>query len=355
MEGARDRGLPALRESREERRRALILGKVRLRSLPPQFWLWTLVILSAFGVVYWKLAQGELESAKTRVMAKQRAVAQALGAKLVPFRENVERWAAELAADAWPGDMVTDDLDVSKLARSPGVYLRARQSNAKSASALRRAAVASLHDGFTSCFFVRDGAVDPARGPKCQTTGDCQPGQLCNEYDVCAAPAMPYNMRLAYRALRVLSPEWTDELHEAGSDLAVTAYERDLDKVTRTDVPVAVDLLTRARYLTIVLDEDPQGGLPNEPDAGAETPEERVQRTPHFARVGVWDLKSGKLVARVRAEASGQVVPVGKRAVQDPEVMAAQQRQVNSCALALHVKQALGPARTAQGATAPQP
>jgi hypothetical protein len=111
--------------------------------------------------------------------------------------------------------------------------------------------------------------------------------------------------------------------------------------VTKHDVPIAVKLLSRSRYFTLVLDEDPPGGLPEElPDAG-ETASERVQRAAHFGRVGIWDLQDGHSLLRLRSEAGGEFVPVGRHALSDPQVNAAQQRQVNSCALALAVRQKL--------------
>jgi hypothetical protein len=150
-------------------------------------------------------------------------------------------------------------------------------------------------------------------------------------------------MRLAYRTLRVLSSEWTDELHQATSELAVNAYDRDLDSVTRYDVRIAADILARSRYFTLVLDEDPNGGLPQEiPDAG-ETPEERVQRAPHPARVGIWELSSGKPLLRLRADAAGKFLPMGQRVIRDPVTLAAEQRQVNACQLALDVRAKLSP------------
>lgn len=273
-------------------------------------------------------------------MAKQRAVLHALGPKILPFRNQAEAWVRELSA-AWPGDFVDPSASAEKISTSPGVYLRLRLANTTSAKAIRKAAQTSLLDGFTSCLFVRVGAPDPTKGPPCRVTADCEPGLLCNEWNVCSQPPRPYNMRLAYRALRVLSPEWTDELYEAGSELGVSAYDRDLDSVAKSDVPVAIELLSRAKYFTLVLDEDPPGGLPAEiPDAG-ETPEERVQREAHFARVGIWDLESKTPLLRMRAEAAGMFVPVGDRVVKSPGMLAAQQRQTNSCSLALGVRDAL--------------
>ncbi len=340
MVGSRERGLPSVNQARGERRRAMVLGRVRLRGMPPHFWLWALTGIGVFSVFYWRIAQGHLESRKAQVMAKQRAIAHTIGPTILPFRDRVERWVTELAG-SYPGDLVEKSAPLDVIRKSPGVYLRLRLANAHSARDIRRAARVSLHDGFTSCLFMSRDAASPTEGPPCTVTANCEPGKLCNEWNVCAAPPTPYNMRLAYRTLRVLSNEWTDELHGASSELGVNAYDRDLDSVTRYDVRIAADILARSKYFTLVLDEDPEGGLPTElPDAG-ETPEERLQRVGHRARVGIWELASGRPLLRLRAEAAGEFVPMGERVVRDPAVVAAQARQVNSCQLALAVRSAL--------------
>ena len=339
----RTRGLPSLEQARFERRRAIVAGKVRFRAMPPQFWLWAGLAIAAILVVYWKFAQGALESQKSAVMAKQRAMAQSLGPKILPFRDKVEAFVQSLAKGSGQ-EQVATDADYDRLARASAVYLRLRLKNAGSPDEIRRASVRSLRDGFTSCFFLHEKARDPSKGPPCNSPADCESGQLCNEYDVCAPPPEPYNMRLAYRSLRVLSNAWTDELHEATSELAVTAYERDLDRVTREDVPVAAKILARAKYFVGVLDEDPQGGLPTEVgDGGYESEEERAQRVPHYARIGIWEIASGKQLVRLRRRARGRAVPVGDHVVKRTETVHAQQRQVLSCSLALDLKQALEP------------
>jgi hypothetical protein len=339
--GARERGLPSVNQAKAEQRRAVVFGRVRLSGVPPHFWLWSLTAIGLFSVVYWRIAQGHLESTKALVMAKQRAIARTIGPSILPFRDKVEAWATELAGP-YPGDSISEAAPYDQIRQSPGVYLRLRLANAKTAKDIRKAARASLHDGFTSCMFQRKDAADPTQGPECRTTSQCAPGKLCNEWNVCADAPIPYNMRLAYRTLRVLSNEWTDELHEATSELAVTAYDRDLDSVTRYDVRIAAEILARSKYFTLVLDEDPQAGLPKElPDAG-ETPEERVQRVGHLARVGIWDLATGHQMLRLRSDASGEFLPVGPRKVQSPEILAAEARQVNGCTLALAVRAALG-------------
>jgi hypothetical protein len=330
-----------LNDARAERRRALVMGKARMPGIPLHFWLWTAVGIGAFGIIYWRIAQGQLEAARSKVMAKQRAMTVALGPKLFPFRDKVEGWVRELRAP-WTADHVAASADMEKIGVGASVYLRLRLANTGSPKEIRAAAKVSLRDGFTSCLFVnKPKAVSTEGAPQCRTIGDCASGLLCNEWGTCSPPEQPYNMRLVYRTLRVLSSEWTDELHQVTSELGLSAYDRDLGNVAKSDVPVTVELLSRAKYFTLVLDEDPPGGLPPEVNEASESPEERVQRVPHFARVGIWDLASGDPIVRLRAEAASEMVSMGKEAVISEVNLAAQHRQANSCGLALHVRDAL--------------
>ena len=338
---AREPGLGAVNEARNERRRALVFGKVRLRGLPPHFWLWSVTILGVFFVVYWRIVEGQLDGRKAQVMSKQRAIAKTIGPQILPFRDAVEGFTRELAG-SYPGDLVAG-ADLRLIEASPGVYLRLRIGSAKSPKDIRKAARSSLHDGFTSCLFRKTKTQDPTKGSPCKATADCTPGFLCNEWSVCAEPPVPYNMRLAYKTLRVLSPEWTDELHQTTSELLVNAYDRELDSVTRFDVRIAADILARSKFFTLVLDEDPEAGVPAEIPGATETPEERVQRTAHPARVGIWDLVTKKQIMRLRARAAGEFVPMGPKVIRDPITIAAEQRQVNSCQLALDVRTKLSP------------
>lgn len=334
------RGLPALNEAREARQRAIATGRVRLRAMRPVFWLWTSIVLSIFGVVYWRIAAGQLESQKSGVAAKQRAVRMSLGPRLLPFVERVEGWVTELGAGSVE-EVMASELNWDSLARKPGVYLRLLTSKTRDAASIRRAAAISLNDGFTSCFFIRDGAPDPTVGPKCETSADCDAGLLCNEWDVCSTVPRPYNMRLAYRAWRILSDDFTRSLQEASDDLQVRALERELDQVTRVDVPVAIEVLQRAKTVTIVLDEVPENlerPIPAKPGEISLTEEQRVQGTPHFARVGIWDVAAGQLLVRWRGRAESRLVSVGKRVELEPEQDAARTRQANSCFLATSLK-----------------
>jgi hypothetical protein len=348
----RERGLPSLNQARAERRRALVLGKVSIRAMPPHFWLWALVGMAAFGVIYWRVAESKLEGRKSAVMAKQRAISVALGPQVQPFRDQVEGWARELSAEG-VADFVAPGEALKDLREAPSVYLRLRRANTASAKQIRKAAQSSLLDGFTSCLFVSSTGLQ-TQGTSCRVTSECQPGQLCNEWNVCASPPRPYNMRLAYRALRVLSTEWSDELNAADSELAVNGYDRDLDSVAKHDVPIAVEIMTKAKFVTLVVDEDPPGGMPAQAPGAAETPEQVLQRTPHHARIGIWDLATKTPLLRLRAEAAAEFVALGSHAPLSAEAVAAQARQANSCSLALAVREKIASlAPPAQAPAAP--
>lgn len=335
------RGLPSLNEARDARRRAFATGKVRFHGMRPIFWLWAAVIFAVFGVTYWRVAAGKLASQKSGVSAKQRAVRTSLGPRLLPFVERVEQWAMDLHNDPLE-ERIAPQLNWDSLARRSGVYLRLLTTKAGDASNIRRAAAVSLNDGFTSCFFIRDGAPDPTVGKKCETSSSCEAGLLCNEWDVCSAVPRPYNMRLAYRAWRILSDDFTRSLQDASDDLQVRALDRELEQVSKVDVPVAIEVLQRAKTVTIVLDEVPDGVLkpqPIEPGVPILSDEQRVQGVPHEARVGIWDTTTGEVLVRWRGKAQSRLVSVGRRIELAPEIAAAQTRQANSCYLATSLKE----------------
>lgn len=352
MVDSRARGLPSLRESRETRNRAVVQGRVRMRDSQPQFWLWTMVLILAFGVVYWWYAENELEKQKSAVMARQRAFSEELTPRLEPLRDKLEEWVVELASGRWPGDAFHDDASVKALSKSKGLYLRLTLSDATDPESIRKAADRSLHDGFTSCLFTRKARLPNEGTKRCENPSDCPEGQLCNEFDVCAPPSQPYNVRLMYRAMRILSSKWTDELHQTTNDYEVRVFDRDLDKVSKTDVPMALELTSKARYFTALLDEMPEGGLPELPGVGdeggteddvEETVEMRLQAEPHAVRLGIWDLETGQQLVRMRTIADARFIPLGKSASSSLRTQRAQQRQVNNCSIAQTLRRKLSP------------
>jgi len=325
------RGLVAIEESRANRRAG------RLPAIPTRFWLWTLTVLVAWAIFYWRKTQGEIESEKAALFAKQRGVVAELGAKFDPLRQRIEDWTVQ-ASGAYAGDLVAPELKGWDFATQPGIYLRLRLRDAASPEAIRKAAMGSLRDGFTACLF-REPNADPTSGPPCKASHDCAPGTFCNEVDHCMPPAQPYNMRTAYHGTRVLGEDWTVRLRTASDDMTMRLLTREFDSAVKDDIPLVIDLLTRAQFFLLVLDEDPEEALPEN-----KHPLEAIQAMPHPSRVFLFGLKPGldKPLARVRRDVAGKFMATGENSPSDPDILASQQRQVNSCQLALSVREALG-------------
>ncbi len=338
MSDQRKPGLPSLNESRDSRRKRAASGRVNLAGgIPPKVFGYGMLVLIVGGFIIFRQAQAELEDQRQGIMTKQRATAKVLGPKLIPLRDIVEKGALELAGEG--KTFVDPSVDFSALFQKPGVYLRLRKQEANDVASLQEAAADSLRDGFTACLIQDPSAQPPTSGKACAESKECASGEYCNEFNHCQRPSSPFNMRMLYKSLLVLSEKWTKEVREAGTEYALTAYERGLDSVTQVDIPIAIDIYRRSKYAVIVLDEDPKGGLPKPLAGSFEKEAERVQRTEHYARIGVWDLGSGKLLARSRAYAAGELREAGSRKAEvSVESHAARSRTANSCGLALNFK-----------------
>lgn len=325
----RPRGLPSLAQSKQDR----ASGKVRYPST--KFWGWAAIVLAVTGIVHWKRSQGEVESTRSTLLAKQRAVVTELGPRWFPLREKIERWSLELAKEPG-GEVVEKNVLASwKFLDKPGIYLRLDVDQAASPDTLRKAANDSLRDGFTACLFRADNK-NQLSGKECKRTRECAMGEICNELDRCAPPAQPYNLRVAYRALRVLSDDFIRDVQDASGDLELRKYVLFFEDTVQDEIPIAIGLLERAQYFTLVLDEPvdnlkvPQGSSKSE----------ALRSVVHPSRVGIWRLSDGKLVLRVRRTPDVELKQSGMPL--DERVMLAQQRQALSCALAGSVRDAMG-------------
>jgi hypothetical protein len=319
------RGLAAIEEGRQRR------GS--FQNIPGRVLLWMFIILAAWAIIYWKYSQEKVEKARNALLAKQRDAASELGPRFLPLRDKLEQWVLA-AAGPWPGDLIAAEAASAPFRTNPSIYLRVLAEEAADIKTLREAAQGSLRDAFTSCLY-RGNNPDPWSGPECNFNRDCEPGLHCNEARHCTRPAQPFNLRVFYRGARVLSDEWIKEVREAPEDMRVRLLDHDFDAAVKEDIPLAIDLLVRAQYFLLVLDEKP-ADLSTVPDAG--TLMESLQLTSHPARVLVWDIAGDKQLLRLRTDAAAQVLGPGA----DARTSQAIQRQANSCAIAAAVRKALG-------------
>jgi hypothetical protein len=323
------RGLPAIAEARDLRAQ-----RKGTPSFSGKFWLWSLIAIASITIFYWKRTQTENDAQRARILTKQRVIAREVGGPYFALRDEVEAFTVKLANDTSDEDFVDLDLMTSAqnangdapLFKSPGVYLRVTKPSAISPQKIRESAKDSLRDAFSACF-LRTPHLDTRQGKACKKSKDCERGEICNELDVCSKPMQPYNLRIAYRGLFVLDPEWVRDVETASEELRLRWREDELTQANANDIPIAVDLVKRAKYFLVVVDDVPKGLEPM--DGG--TIEQAVQSEVHQARVGVLDLERHRTVLRVKRTVDVDIPVV-------PGQIEAQRRQVLNCALAQEVR-----------------
>lgn len=323
----REIGLKAVSSARAERQRSKhgrITGPVWLAAGGA-------VVLTV--VIAWLFSDRTLSKAKTELLAQQRAAVSTVGAEWAPLRDRIEQITTS-AAGEYQGDLVAPEASRWDFRSLPGIYLRLRVEDAKTPEAIRKNARESLKDAFTGCLLRYDNPSTAALA-----RGELDAGT--------ASQDQPWNLRQAYASTRVLTDEWAGEVKEAGDKLRLRVFEQQYEKAKRDEIPLAIDIVKRARFFLLVLDEDVAEA--RELGDGGVITMENLQQIPHPSRVHLVDLQTGKELARLRRTGEADFVMAGERAVQDPEVRAALRRQVNNCALAQEVWKAVRP--QAQAAT----
>jgi len=313
-------GLPAIYEGRAQRQRG------KFSRATPTLGLACTAGIAVVLVAYTLISSRQLETDRSALLAGQRAVEATVGAEWRPLRDRLEHMTLEAASPAWMGDFVDSGAASWDFRSLPGVYLRLRLADARSPESIRKASQASLKDGFVGCL-LREPNGAAARGAE----------------DAGPFAEQPWNMRQAYAVTRILTPEWIDEVKNAGDDKRLRVFSQQYKKAVDEEIPTAIELIRRAQFFLLVLDEDaPEAAA--RADGGAITPEV-LQLVAHDARVRVVNLKTGGDVVRLRGRAAGGFVPAGDRVIADPQILDAQQRQVNNCSLALQVTRAIGLAK----------
>lgn len=315
----RDIGLRAVSDARTARDRhkdRRISGPVAIVAGGAIF----LTILTA-----WLLASRSLSEGQKELLAQQRAAVTTVGAEWFPLRDRIERLTLEAAGD-YAGDLVAPRASSWDFRKLPGIYLRLRTAEAKDVASLRARAAESGRDAFAACLLREKSAYLDAVARGAEDAGT-------------NADDQPWNLRQAYAATRVLEDAWADEVKGAKDELRLRVFVQQYEKAAHEDIPRAIEIVKRAQFFLLVLDEDvPEAAALA--DGGAITAE-ALQQVPHPARVHLVDLKTNEVVVRLRRTAEGNFVFAGERGIRDPEALAAVKRQVNNCALAQSVLAAI--------------
>jgi hypothetical protein len=321
----RPRGLPAIAQAREDRSR----GRSRWTT---QAGLAAAAAVIAGLIAHKVVSEHELGSDKQALLAKQRAVAVTLGAEWFPLRDKLESEVLGAAKD-YPGDQVDPQARRGEFRTQPGLYLRMRLADTRDAAVIRKVAIDAKKDGFAGCL-LREPNERGVRG----------------EVDGGAFAEQPWNLGRAYTATRILTDDWVQEVKDADDDLRLRVFQEQYARAVRDEIPLAIEVVKRAQFLLLVLDEDvPEAAAFAE---GGAITEEALQLVGHPARVHVFDLASNREILRLRRSGDARVIPVGERVVADAETRDAMQRQANNCALAARVEEALAPPATANAGDA---
>jgi hypothetical protein len=308
------RGLPSIAAARERRSRrgARWTGQAGLVAAG--------AVLAAF-VLNALVTRRELSSGKQALLAKQHAVERTLGAQWFPLRDRIER-DVQTAAQSYAGDRVDLQARSGHFRSQPGLYLRMRLADARGPSRLGQAAANAKKDAFAACLLREPNE----RGLK----GDIDGGAFAEQ---------PWNLGKAYAATRILTQEWVSAVTDADEVIRLRVFSEQYDKAVGQEIPLAVDIVNRAQFFLLVLDEDtPEAAAFT--DGGPMT-EEALQLVGHPAQVHLFDLKEDREILRLRRSGDARVIPAGERRVSDSETLAAMQRQANNCALAGLVEAAL--------------
>jgi hypothetical protein len=314
MKKRRSRGLAAVTQAREDRAG----GRAK----------WTMQAgLAAGGAVLAGLVAHnvvtarELHSDRQGLLAKQRAVAATLGTEWYPLRDRLEGDVLTSAGE-YRGDHVEPEARSGAFRSQPGLYLRLRVAEASGPSGVRKVAVDAKKDGFVGCL-MREPNERGARG----------------EMDGGAFADQPWNLGQAYAATRILTDEWVQGVKDADDDLRMRVFTEQYAKAVSQEIPFAIEILKRAQFFLLVLDEDVADAA-KFTDGGPLT-EEALGLVAHPTRIHVFDLGTSKEILRLRRSAEARVIPAGEQVVTDPETHDAMQRQANNCALARRVEAAL--------------
>lgn len=308
------RGLPAIARLREERSRrgsrwTMQAGLVASGAV--------VVSLIAHGVI----SRQDLASDKRALLAKESAVEATVGVEWLALRARLEEDAVR-ASGVYAGDHVEAEARSGAFRNQPGLYLRARLVDARSPESVARVATTSQKDALVACL-LREPNERGLRG----------------ELDGGAFAEQPWNLGQAYWATRILLPEWISAVRGADDAVQLRVYTAQYDEAIRSEIPVAVEIIKRAKFFLLALDEDAiEGG----PGASASlVTEGALQLVPHPTRVYLFETSTGRELMALRRSGEGRVVQVGERAMTDPETRDALQRQANNCDLGHQIEAAL--------------
>jgi hypothetical protein len=302
-------GLPAIHAGRDARQRG--------RYTRPSVNLLIYVVAGAAAVLLgYRFFWGrQLDSGRDGLLAQQRAAVATVGKEWHAFRDQLETIALEAANSSAAGaaDTVLPEARMWDFRGRPGVYLRVRTADARTTTELRKAVPYSVRDAFTGCL-LREANPQLAQGLA----------------DAGESAEQPWNLKQAYQATRVLTDEWQAEVRNASDDMRLRVFQDQYERAKRDEIPLAIDILKKAEFFLLVLDDDVADAQPSG-DAGLRT--EDLMLVKHPTRIWIADLRRKTTLVRLTRSVDADYRVASGATTHAEEIEQAMRRQVNNCAL----------------------
>ncbi len=272
----------------------------------------TVLALTCWILASHKAADRKLESARQDLLGRWRREASGMSASDKALVERVAPWVEEATA-GYQGDWIGSELEASSALavtlKRPIVYLRGPLEVLKTPSGMREVAVSSGADALVLCL------IDP---PEDRTERQLL-GRVRSAYGrgkrMQVASAHVERLGVAVLGLPYLSDGWAQKVREASDARELSRLRASFESAPLKRARAAA----RAELLLLAVDEPGDVSVPAELDG----------ERPHSVRISLVDLRSHKLLLRLRHAVDPSWLSAGTRAEYA--------RGMDDCALALDV------------------
>lgn len=260
----------------------------------------------------------ELEQSRSAVLAAVRAHRASLAPEDLGAVARAEAWLVRLSGP-YEGDVVDPGArsaeSLGELLAQPSLYVRGPLEAFRTSSGIARAAAASFKDAFLLCLLE----PPPDRSERAALTKVHVAYGGGSRMDQRTANA--HRLHSAEVGLPLLAPAWAERVSAAKEGAELERLRKELAAAPLEEAKRAA----AARVLVVALDEPGEAGGLSELDG----------ERPHDVRVGIVDLRAGKIMLRLRKRVDPSWITLQKRADYASGL--------DACALALDVRARAAP------------
>lgn len=268
---------------------------------------WRYIALGAMTVAiiggsYWWNERSKVQALRAAIVRAHRDTLAEATERYVAFRDDITSRVL-LAASRTPGDAADDQLRISGLRGSAGLYLRLRREEATNPDAVARAASVAEPDVIASCMGLA-----------------------------------PLSARGLYDRGAFLLPGWLDEARTTDSVIRLRVIEDELSRRVKRDLSSVLSLL-QSRWFLLVLEHGPRDRSPVD--------------------VFLWDLREKDALLEARIQSRGVLMSTqlrigGARPASSPLPPDTNRSGAHDCSIGAQIKELAGsPIATVHSAPPP--